>query len=47
MTWLAPNLGASYIELGAYAADSPWEVISHLTVHDIVRSPFPFPSHKL
>jgi hypothetical protein len=38
----APNLGANYIELGAYAADSPREVICYLTVRDIVRSPFPF-----
>jgi hypothetical protein len=37
-----PILGANYIELGAYAADNPWEVISYLTVRDIVRSIFPF-----
>jgi len=35
-------LGASYIELGTYVADGSWEVISYLTVRDIVRSPLHF-----
>ena len=38
MTGFAPNLGAAHIELGDYAADSPWKVICYLAVRDIVRS---------
>ena len=42
MTGFTPKLGAGYIKLGAHAADSPREVISYHTVHDVVRSLFPF-----
>lgn len=46
LTWLRSHLGANYFRLGNHVARNPWEVISYLAVHVIVRfflSRFCFP----